>query len=113
MGFRARYTELSYDFRGTVPAHDPEQIFFNDFRKQFGEDGNIIAVGLKDSSIFEYRKFEKLREFCVAVKWIDGVNEVISLPQIKKIVKDTARKQFVLQDIFQRKITSRRNLIVY
>lgn len=110
MAFHARKAELSYDFRGTVPAHDPEQIFFNEFRKQFGEDGNIIAVGLKDSGIYEYKNFEKLREFCVAVKWIDGVNEVISLPQIKMMAKDTARKQFVLQDIFQRKITSQREL---
>lgn len=110
MGFRARNAELSYDFRGTVPAHDPEQVFFNEFRKQFGEDGNIIAVGLKDSGIYEYKNFEKLREFCVAVKWIDGVNEVISLPQIKMMAKDTARKQFVLKDIFQQKLTSQQEL---
>lgn len=110
MGFHARNAELSYDFRGTVPAHDPEQIFFNEFRKQFGEDGNIIAVGLKDSGIYEYKNFEKLREFCVAVKWIEGVNEVISLPQIKMMTKDTARKQFILKDIFQQKITSQQEL---
>lgn len=110
MAFRARNAELSYDFRGTVPVNDPEHIFFNEFRRQFGEDGNIIAVGLKDSSIYEYRKFEKLREFCVAVKWIEGVNDVVSLPQIKMLAKDTARKQFILKDIFPNKISSQPEL---
>lgn len=107
MGYYARFAEMSYDFRGTVPANDPEQMYFQEFRKQFGEDGNIVAVGLQDSAIFQYKNFEKLREFCVAVKWIEGVNEVISLPQIKKLEKDTAKTQFVLKDVFAGgKITS-------
>lgn len=110
MGYHGQDVEMSYDFRGTVPANDPEQIFFDDFKKQFGEDGGIVAVGLKDSAIYSYKNFEKLREFCIAVKQIPGVNEVISLPQIKMIAKDTARKQFNLVDIFPGKVKSQRNL---
>src|SRR5690606_12034810 len=88
MGYHGRTVEMSYDFRGTVPANDPEQVFFDQFKQQFGEDGGIVAVGLKDSSIYQYKNFEKLREFCVSVRQIPGVNEVISLPQIKMIEKD-------------------------
>ncbi|MFO0505740.1 MAG: efflux RND transporter permease subunit [Chryseotalea sp.] len=109
-GYHAQFAEMSYDFRGTVPANDPEQVYFQNFRKQFGEDGNIVAVGLQDSSIFQYKNFEKLREFCVAVKWIDGVNEVISLPQIKKLEKDTVNTKFVLKAVFQQKVTNQYTL---
>lgn len=110
MGYFARFVEMSYDFRGTVPSNDPEQIYFEQFRKQFGEDGNIVAVGLKDSSVYQYQNFERLREFCVAVKQITGVNDVISLPQIKMLEKDTARRQFVLTDIFPGKVRSQQQL---
>lgn len=110
MGYHGRTVEMSYDFRGTVPANDPEQIFFDQFKQQFGEDGGIVAVGLKDSSIYQYKNFEKLREFCVSVRQIPGVNEVISLPQIKMIEKDTAQKKFNLVDIFPGKIKSQREL---
>ncbi|MCU0356084.1 MAG: efflux RND transporter permease subunit [Cyclobacteriaceae bacterium] len=110
MGYHGRKIEMSYDFRGTVPSNDPEQLFFTKFREQFGEDGSIVAVGLRDSSIYEYRNFEKLREFCIAVRQIPGVNEVISLPQIKMMVKDTANKQFRLIDIFPGKIRSQEEL---
>lgn len=110
MGFHARKSEMSYDFRSTVPASDPEQKFFTQFRKQFGEDGNIVAVGLKDSALFHYENFEKLREFCLAVKKMNGVNDVISLPQIKRIDKDTAKTQFVLRDIFPGKVTNQAQL---
>jgi len=110
MGYHGRNVEMSYDFRGTVPANDPEQLFFTAFKEQFGEDGGIVAIGLKDSSIYEYKNFEKLREFCVSVKQIPGVNDVISLPQIKMMEKDTARKQFKLIDIFPGKVKSQREL---
>lgn len=110
MGYHGRTVEMSYDFRGTVPANDPEQIFFTKFKEQFGEDGGIVAVGLKDSAIYRYKNFEKLREFCIAVKQIPGVNDVISLPQIKMMEKDTALKQFRLVDIFPGKIKSQKQL---
>ncbi|HRW97912.1 MAG TPA: efflux RND transporter permease subunit [Cyclobacteriaceae bacterium] len=110
MGYHARKAEMSYDFRSTVPANDPDQVFLTEFRKQFGEDGNIVAVGLKDSSIYEYANFEKLRKFCVAVKGMTGVNDVISLPLIKQIEKDTAKTQFILTDVFPGKLTSQRQL---
>jgi uncharacterized protein len=110
MGYHGRKIEMGYDFRGTIPANDPDQVFFTQFREQFGEDGGIVAVGLKDSAIYEYRNFEKLREFCIAVRQIPGVNEVISLPQIKMMVKDTAQKQFKLVDIFPTKIRSQQEL---
>jgi len=110
MGYHARNAEMSYDFRGTVPANDPEQVFFTEFRKQFGEDGNIVAVGLKDSAIYQYENFEKLRQFCVEVKGMTGVNDVISLPQIKQIEKDTAETRFILTDVFPGKITSQAQL---
>ncbi len=110
MGYHAREAEMSYDFRSTVPANDPEQIFFTQFREQFGEDGNIVAVGLRDSAIYQYRNFELLREFCVKVRKMTGVNDVISLPQIKQIEKDTAKTQFVLTDVFPGKIASQAQL---
>lgn len=110
MGYHAKDAEMSYDFRGTVPANDPEQVFFTEFRKQFGEDGNVVAVGLKDSAIYQYENFELLRQFCLEVKDMAGVNDVISLPRIKQIEKDTAETRFILTDVFPDKITSQAQL---
>ncbi|MEQ9413453.1 MAG: MMPL family transporter, partial [Cyclobacteriaceae bacterium] len=110
MGYHARNAEMSYDFRGTVPANDPEQVFFTEFRKQFGEDGNVVAVGLKDSAIYQYENFELLRQFCLEVRGLTGVNDVIALPRIKQIEKDTAATRFILTDVFPNKITSQAQL---
>src|SRR5205809_1722330 len=52
MGYYATKVEMSYDFTRTVPPNDPDMIFLNKFKEQFGEDGNIVAVGMKDSAVY-------------------------------------------------------------
>ncbi|NOS56307.1 MAG: hypothetical protein HOP37_08640 [Cyclobacteriaceae bacterium] len=50
MGYHATKVQMSYDLARTVPLDDPEMVFLQKFKAQFGEDGNIIAVGLRDSA---------------------------------------------------------------
>lgn len=110
MGYYASKVEMSYDFARTVPLDDPDMIMLNQFRAQFGEDGNIIAVGLKDSSVYQLNNFLALRELTRDIKSIPGVNEVISLPVLKMILKDTARQRFYLYPIYPEKISSQPEL---
>ena len=55
MGYYASRVEMSYDFARTVPLDDPDMIELDKFRSQFGEDGNVIAVGVKDSSLYQLK----------------------------------------------------------
>lgn len=100
MGYYAAQVEMSYEFARTVPVDDPDMIFFNKFKQQFGEDGNIMAVGVKDSAIYKLDGFNKLKKLSNELKQIEGVNEVLSLPLLKLIQKDTAQKKFYLSPIF-------------
>jgi uncharacterized protein len=104
MGYFASKVQMSYDFARTVPLNDPDMIMLQEFRKQFGEDGNIIAIGMQDSAIYQLGNFEVFREFGRAAKQISGVNDVISLPLLKMILKDTANARFYLANIFPEKI---------
>ncbi|MEO1051514.1 MAG: efflux RND transporter permease subunit [Bacteroidota bacterium] len=100
MGYKSREVEWSYDFANTVPADDPDMVYFQQFKDLFGEDGNVVAVGIKDSAIFEVANFTKFKELSENVETISGVNEVISLPLLHRLEKDAKRKKFNLQPIF-------------
>jgi predicted RND superfamily exporter protein len=106
MGYHATKIVMSYDFARTVPPEDPDLIYFNKFKEQFGEDGNIIAVGMKDSSVYQLENFNALRELTTDIKKINGVNEVVALPTLKMILKDTANTKFYLSDIFPNTVSS-------
>ena len=106
MGYYASKVQMSYDFARTVPPHDPDMITLNKFRDQFGEDGNIILLGIKDSAVYDQKKFEAYRTLSRNIKLISGVNEVISLPVLKAILKDTENSRFYFANIFPDRINS-------
>lgn len=106
MGYQASKVQMSYDFARTVPPNDPDMIILDRFRAQFGEDANIIAVGLQDRSVYELKNFNAFDELTNDIRKITGVNDVISLPVIKMIMKDTAESRFFLKDVFPEDITT-------
>lgn len=106
MGYYATKVQMSYDFARTVPLKDPDMVMLQKFREQFGEDGNIIAIGFKDSAIYQQSNFEAYRTFARAAKQISGVSEVIALPVLKIGLKDTQNSRFYLANIFPETIRS-------
>jgi predicted RND superfamily exporter protein len=110
MGYYASNVQMSYDFARTVPLDDPDMVFLTKFKEQFGEDGNIIAIGLQDSSLYQLDNFNRFRELNQAFKNISGVTEVLSLPRLKTIQKDTAKSKFYLSDLFPKEIKSQAEL---
>lgn len=110
MGYYASKVEMSYEFSRTVPLNDPDMVYFQQFKKQFGEDGNMMAIGVKDSSLYTIEKFQKFREFSIKLKEIEGVGEVLSLPLLKILEKDTANARFKLTSLFPENITTQEEL---
>ena len=110
MGFQAARVEMSYDLNRTVPEQDPDMVFLQKFRDQFGEDGNVIAVGLRDSSVFQLSRFRRLSVLCDSLRQLEGVNEVLSLPRVRIIQKDTANRKFALAPLFTDSIRDQQEL---
>jgi predicted RND superfamily exporter protein len=110
MGYFATTVQMSYDFARTVPLDDPDMIMLTKFRKQFGEDGNIIGIGIRDSGIYKLENFEAYREFGRQARQISGVSEIVSIPLLKLILKDTANARFYAANIFPENIRSQKDL---
>jgi uncharacterized protein len=110
MGYYASKVQMSYEFNRTVPADDPDMVVLRKFKEQFGEDGNVIVVGMKDSSVYEQKKFEAFRTMTRNIRQIGGVSEVLSLPVMKLILKDTANTRFYFTNIFPERIRSSEEL---
>jgi uncharacterized protein len=110
MGYHATKVQMSYDLARTVPLDDPEMVFLQKFKKQFGEDGNIIAVGLQDSGIYSLKNFNRFRELNKTIREIPGVNNLLSLPEVKIIRKDTANTRFYLDGHYPKQIKDQAQL---
>ncbi|WP_460880242.1 efflux RND transporter permease subunit [Pontibacter rugosus] len=100
MGYHARNVEMSYDFANVVSPDDPDMQYFTRFKQTFGEDGNVLVVGMQDKSIYQLQKFKQLQKLTEQVSQVEGVKGVIALPSLVQVVKDTAERKFTTQNIF-------------
>lgn len=110
MGYYASKVQMSYDFARTVPLDDPDMIEMTKFKAQFGEDGNIIVVGMRDSGVYQLKNFDAYRQLTQEIRKISGVNEAISLSSIKLIAKDTVNDKFYLAPVFSDSIQTQEQL---
>ena len=96
MGYKGLDVEYNYDFSQTVPDTDEEMIYYNSFKKTFGEDGNVFAIGLKDSSIFNIENFRLYNDYVGKVEKIYGVKGALGLPRLQALKKIMKRKILIL-----------------
>lgn len=94
MAYQALFVQMSYDFTSAVPLSDPDMMYFQRFKKQFGEDGSIMVVGFKDERVYQLDTFKSFQNLVSELKKLNGVNEVLALPQMQFLQKDTINKKF-------------------
>lgn len=100
MAFFATKITLKYEYTPVVPESDPDMIIFREFKKTFGEDGNVFVIGVNDKKLYELANFRKYYQLCENLRQIEGVRQVLSLTVLKEILKDDSLKRFYTRPIF-------------
>lgn len=94
MAYETSKVELSYDFAQILPDTDSTFIEYQNFKKHFGEDGNVMVMGFEDKNLFEYQKFKDWYELSKTIKNIQGIKDLMSVPTIYKFVKNDSLEKF-------------------
>jgi hypothetical protein len=110
MAYKGREAKLSYDFVAALPASDPDLKYFNRFKAMFGDDGAVMVIGLSDKKVFELDNFIKLQYLTRELQNLKGITQVLSLPQMQYLDKDTSGKKFLAKKIFPKTPQSQREL---
>jgi predicted RND superfamily exporter protein len=94
MGYRATKVQLSYEMARMLPANDKNLLTYQQFKKVFGEDGNVIFVGFQDSAFFQIDHFNQFYTLCEHIQKIDGIEKVLSVTNVYSLVKDDSLQKF-------------------
>lgn len=100
MAWKAKDVEMTYDFAQVVSPKDPEMVYFQQFKKQFGEDGNVLVLGMQDSAVYKLNNFNQLRQLADDLGKVQGVSGVLSISKLPQLTRDTATNKFVARPIF-------------
>lgn len=93
MGYRASRVKLSYDFNSAIPTDNPKYKAYQEFRKTFGDDGNVMVIGVQTDKLFQLDVFKDFIKLTQDLKKIPGVDDVLGVANVINLVKDTVNQK--------------------
>ncbi len=101
MGYHASKVKLSYEFVRAIPTDNPKYIAFQEFRKKYGEDGNLMVLGVQTEQFFDASFFNKYKTLHHELKKLNAVEEVISIVSAVNLVKNYETEKLEAKNIFE------------
>ncbi|HLG02192.1 MAG TPA: MMPL family transporter [Bacteroidia bacterium] len=94
---------LSYRYMRVLPVDDPMYQAYEAFKARYGEDGNVMVVGFRDSTLFEISKYQDWYDLTDSIRKIDSVENVISIARLYKIVPNDSVEKFEARQVVLRR----------
>ncbi|MBC7902236.1 MAG: MMPL family transporter [Gemmatimonadaceae bacterium] len=100
MAWQASKVELSYEFSRAIPTDNQKYLTYQAFRKEFGEDGNMLVIGFTSKTIFTEKTFNQFQKLNSSLKTIKGVEDVLSVTTSVNLVKNAATERLQAVPVF-------------
>ena len=97
---------FSYTEANLLPDQHHVNLDYNTFLDIFGEEGNIIVLGVKDSTLLTAQNFNAWNSFSKSIKKNENIEAVITLQDLKKLIKNQKKQQFNFEPIVNDSIRS-------
>ena len=85
---------FSYTEANLLPDDHFVNLDYNRFLKIFGEEGNLIVLGVKDSRLFSVENLNAWNRFSKSFENNPNVETIVTLQDLKKLVKNKRKQQF-------------------
>ncbi len=110
MGFYASKVKLSYEFSKAIPTDNVKYLDYQSFKQKFGDDGNVLVIGVTTNKFFELKSFIAYRDLYKNIKKISAVEDVLCIPSSFVLQKDVLSERLTSVKIFTDSITTQTSL---
>jgi predicted RND superfamily exporter protein len=100
MAYFASKVQLSYDYVASIPRDNPKFLQYQQFKKQFGEDGNMMVLGVQSDRFFEADFFNDYVQLNKDIKKVTAVENILSVPLAINLVKNDSTKKLAAVQLF-------------
>ncbi|MEN8885693.1 MAG: efflux RND transporter permease subunit [Winogradskyella sp.] len=101
-----KHMRFTYTEANMLPDDHAVNLTYKDFLNVFGEEGNLIVLGVKDSSLFTVKELNAWNNLAESFKSYEEVETVLSIKDLQKLIKNTEKEQFDLEPFIKDSITS-------
>ena len=104
--YEASQIQLSYELAKILPKTDERFQLYESFKKKYGEDGNIMVIGLENPDLFTPTEFDAWNKLYRDVKKQAGIKSILALPSLPVLYLDSAAHQFKSKKAYEGDSTS-------
>ena len=99
MGYKGSQIKMSYELARMLPKDDSITIEYEEFKKQFGQDGSVIFIAIQDPDLFTIDHFNDWYDLSYDVLKMNGVEEVLSVARLYNLTRNDSLKKFDFKSI--------------
>ena len=99
MAFQWKDLKFTHTEANLIPADDQVNIDYNNFLKNFGEEGNLIVIATKDKKLFTPEIYKKWSELMHKIKSDKEIDLVITVDNLQKLTKNDSSQTFELKPL--------------
>ena len=100
MAFQASKVELSYEYTRAIPTDNVKYQAYQKFLKKFGDDGNLLVIGIETDQLFTKDIFNDYLQLSRNEKKVNGVEQVLSIPDAIMLNKNLLTEKLEARPIF-------------
>ena len=105
-----KHMKFSYTEANLLPENHEANIQYNQFLDIFGEEGNLVILAVKDSTLFSPEKFNAWNAL---TKKLDKHKEVefsVSIADIQQLKADRKNKKFIVEPLLEKTPTTQKEV---
>ena len=100
MTTQMQYMRFSYTEANLLPEDHEVNIEYEKFLELFGEEGNVMILGIQDSTIFTPNKFNNWNTLAKEIASFSEIDHTISIGDIQKLKRDDNQRKFILEPLY-------------
>jgi predicted RND superfamily exporter protein len=100
LAYTASQIQLSYELAKILPQTNEQFQLYESFKKKYGEDGNVMVIGLENPNLFKPAEFDAWHTLFDEIKKESGIKSILALPNLPEVYLDETGKQFKSRPIY-------------
>ena len=106
-----KYMKFSYTEANLLPENHIANLEYNTFLEIFGEEGNLVILGVKDPTIFTPKKFNAWNNLVAKFDKREEIDFTLSIADVQELKKDKKNRKFILEPLYEKDPTTEKEVL--
>ena len=96
-----QHIRFTFSEANLLPDKHIDNVKYNGFIKQFGDEGNVLLIAVKDSTIFNVKKFQAWNSLNTKLSELNEIDFTIGTSNLKNLIKNIEEEKFEVSQVLK------------